>query len=148
MGGEGMAGEEFIGRRPIMAAFAAQAAEQAAGRGSTPLVVLTGVSGIGKSMLAAQLLAKLPPKTVVVRLDWDYGPPEDRLGFAQPIAQAIDDPGGGATALRPAPHHPMAALSALDQHRARHPLRWREAEDASTVRGIGDLARGALPAGP
>jgi hypothetical protein len=143
-----MAGEEFIGRRPIMAAFAAQAAEQAAGRGSTPLVVLTGVSGIGKSMLAAQLLAKLPPKTVVVRLDWDYGPPEDRLGFAQRIAQAIDDQCGAATAFRRAQHTRMAALSALDQHRARHPLRWREAEDASTVRGIGDLARGALPAGP
>ncbi len=141
-----MAGEEFIGRRHITAAFGG--AEQAAGRGTTPLVVLTGISGIGKSMLAARLLTKLPPKTVVVRLDWDYGPADTRLGFAQRLAQVIEDQCGAATAFRRAQHTRVAALSALDQHREKHPLRWREAEDASTARGIGDLARGVMHAGP
>jgi len=143
-----MAGEEFIGRRPIMAAFARQAAELAAGGITTPLVVLTGVSGIGKTLLAAHLLTGMPAKTTIVRLDWDYGPPVTRLVFAQRLAQAIEDQCGAVTAFRRAQHTRMAALTALDRHRETHPLRWREAEDASTVRGIGDLSRAAMPEGP
>jgi uncharacterized protein YcsI (UPF0317 family) len=128
----------FVGRDDVTAAFAV--------RGDTRLVVLTGICGIGKTRLAAHLLTLLPAKTMVARLDWDYHPPGRGASadFAERLGQAIDDQCGGMTTFRHARHTRIAALAALTRPPLERP--W-QAEEAAAW-GIGDLARGTLPAGP
>jgi uncharacterized protein YcsI (UPF0317 family) len=145
-----MTDEEFIGRGDVTVAFA--------GRGDARLIVLTGICGIGKTRVAAQLLTLLPSKTTTARLDWDYHPPgaASPVEFAERLGQAIDDQCGGLTAFRHARHTRIAALAVLARYREwpswRQAEPWEQASQRrqaadDAVRGVGDLARATLPAG-
>ncbi len=160
-----MAADLFVGRDPVIAAFATAVASlrhdarvfKGGGVPTAPkrVFVLTGVSGIGKSELAERLIEQLSDGNskgpIRILKDWGYGPePDAKTTLIERLAQVIDDQSPDVLrnfiAYRQVSER---ALATLGQQRAEHPEEWQQAEDRAraddaTAKGAADLARGVI----